>query len=312
MRPFAAGGERKDSARSRAAGVSRGALYMLASALAFSAMTVTVKLAGQRLPSQEIVLARALVSVLLGYGMIRRAGLSPLGREPRWLLLRGVLGCAGLFCVFYSVTHLPLAEATVIQYLHPTFTALIAASVLGERVSLRTALGSAVSFLGVLIVAAPARGSSGATGALEPLALAAALGGAFFSAAAYTLVRKLAGREHPLVIVLWFPLVTIPLTLPTLALGFVWPRGIEWLWLLAVGVLTQAGQLWVTRGLELLPAARATAMSYAQVVFAIVWGVLFFGEQPGASSLVGALCVIGGTFVVGIRSAGARASGTAR
>jgi drug/metabolite transporter (DMT)-like permease len=286
--------------------LTNGSLFMLGSALAFSLMTVCVKLAGQRLPSQEIVLARALVSLVLSLALLRRAGVAPLGTHRRWLILRGLCGFAGLSCVFYSVTHLPLAEATIIQYLHPTFTALLAAAVLGERLGGRTALASAISLLGVVLVARPGwlagawTSAGAAASALDPLAVTAAVGGAFFSGAAYVVVRRLAGREDPLVIVLYFPLVTVPATLPTVIGRFVWPQGVEWVWLLAIGVLTQLGQVWLTRGLQKLPAARGTALSYVQVVFAIVWGMAFFGETPGTLALLGAMLVIGGTLAVAL------------
>jgi drug/metabolite transporter (DMT)-like permease len=285
--------------------MSRGALYMLGSALAFSLMTVLVKQVGERLPSQEIVLARAIVSLVLSYALIRRAGIEPLGQRRGLLLVRGLFGFLGLSCVFYSVTHLPLAEATVIQYLHPTFTAVLAALFLREHVRWPVLAAGAISLLGVAFVARPAALSklfSTATDpaaiGLPPLALAAAVGGAFFSGAAYVVVRRLSRSEDPLVIVLYFPLVTLPATLPTIWGAALWPRGWEWLWLLGVGVLTQAGQVWLTRGLALLPAAHGTALSYSQVVFAIFWGALFFDEWPGGWTLFGAALVIGGTALV--------------
>jgi len=283
-----------------------GPLSMVASALAFSLMAVAVKVAGERLPSQEIVLARAVVSLVLSYGLLRRAGVAPLGNHRGLLVLRGVCGFLGLSCVFYAVTHLPLAEATVIQYLHPTFTALIAAVALRERIGFATTVASAISLLGVVLVARPAwligsLASSQGTGApLDALALAAAIGGAFFSGAAYVVVRRLARTEHPLVIVLYFPLITVPATLPTLIEGIVWPTGLEWIWLLAIGVSTQIGQVALTHGLARLPAARGTALSYVQVVFAIVWGALFFGEVPGWSSWIGAGLVIAGTGTIAL------------
>jgi len=295
-----------------------GALFMLGSALALSLMTVCVKLAGERLPSQEIVLARAIVSLVLSFALHRRAGIAPLGRHRGWLVLRGLCGFAGLSCVFYSVTHLPLAEATIIQYLHPTFTGLIAAMALGERLSLRTTLASAVSLFGVVLVAGPGwLAAPAATAGVEPtvlppLALAAAVGGAFFSGAAYVVVRRLASREDPLVIVLYFPLVTVPATLPAVVFDFVLPLGMEWLWLGAIGVLTQLGQVWLTRGLQQLPAARGTALSYVQVVFAIVWGAVFFAEIPRPASWLGALLVVGGTLGVALAPAAGDAEPPAR
>ncbi len=282
-----------------------GARFMLASALAFSIMTVMVKAVGARLPSHEIVLARALVSLVLSFALVRRAGIEPLGKRRGLLMLRGLLGCAGLWCVFYAVTHLPLAEATVIQYLHPTFTTLLAFIVLRERAAPRVLVAGLVSLAGVALVASPegfandfARGLPLPASPLPPLALAAAIGGAFFSGAAYVAVRRLSRDEDPLVIVLYFPLVTVPITLPFVFYDFVMPTPLEATALIGIGLATQAGQVWLTRGLARLKASRATAFSYAQVVFAALWGVLFFGETPGATTILGACMIIGSTLAV--------------
>jgi len=280
--------------------IDRGVLYMLGSALAFSAMTLLVKLVGQHLPSQEIVFFRALVSLFLSYALIRRAGIPALGHRRGLLLVRGLCGFGGLSCVFYSVTHIPLAEATVIQYLHPTFTALLAAVVLRERISGLLWVASVICLSGVAMVARPAAlfGSLGldATQPLDPFVVMVAVGGALFSAAAYVVVRRLNETEDPLVIVLYFPLVAVPATLPTLWSIAVWPTPIEWLLLLGVGVTAQAGQVFLTVGLRHLPAARGTAISYFQVVFATIWGLLFFAEIPGFWTIVGTGLIVVGTF----------------
>jgi len=73
---------------------------------------------------------------------------------------------------------------------------------------------------------------------------------------------------------------------------FVWPRGIEWALLLGVGLATQIGQLALTRGLAVLPAARGTALSYLQVVFAVGWGWLVFSERPALLTIAGGALVI--------------------
>ena len=134
-----------------------GAACMLLSAFAFSVMTALVKLAGERLPSQEIVVARALVSLLLTYALLRRAGVSPWGEQRAWLWLRGLFGFAGLSCVFAAVTHLPLAEATVLQYLHPAITAVLAALFLERAMEvmagLKRHMGLIERAMGVLLLA---------------------------------------------------------------------------------------------------------------------------------------------------------------
>jgi drug/metabolite transporter (DMT)-like permease len=270
---------------------------MIGSAFAFSVMSLLVKGAGERLPSQEIVLARALVSLVISWALLRRAGVEPWGRRRALLLLRGVLGFAALSCVFYALTRLPLAAATVIQYLHPVFTAVLAAALLGERVGRRLPLSIALGLLGVVLVTRPAVLFGAVATPLDPFAVVVAVAGALLTACAYVVVRKLASAEHPLVIVLYFPLVTVPASLPALAGGAIWPRGWEWALLLGVGVFTQIGQVALTRGMQLEPAGRATALSYSQVLFAALWGVLFFGEIPGPSTATGAALILASTLL---------------
>ena len=268
---------------------------MMASALAFSLMTVFVKVAGQRLPSQEIVLARALLSLGMSYALLRRAGVAPWGRLRGLLLLRGFFGFAGLSCVFYAVTHLPIAEATVLQYLHPIFTALLAALFLGERLRPGLALSVGLSLAGVVLVTRPAPFFAGAV--LDPFAVGVAVAGAFLSGCAYVTVRRLASEEDPLVIVMYFPLVTVPAALPGAVASWVWPNPVEWGALVGVGLFAQLGQVWLTRGMRHEPAARATAISYLQVVFAAVWGLLFFGEKLSWPTAAGAGLVLAGTLM---------------
>jgi drug/metabolite transporter (DMT)-like permease len=274
-----------------------GVRFMIGSALAFSVMSALVKHAGTRLASQELVFARSVVAIVISVALLRRAGVHTLGTR-RWLLLaRGIWGYAALSCGFYAMTKLPLAEATMIQYLHPVFTALLAAVVLGERADRSLVASVLLGSAGVLLVTRPAFLFDAVGATLDPLGVAAALGGALLTAVAYVGVRELSRTEHSLVIVLWFPLVSLPASLPaTLAQG-VWPRGFEWLALLGVGVFAQVGQVYLTRGLALEPVGRAMAISYVQIAFATLWGVLFFGEVPGVATLLGSLLVIFGTAI---------------
>lgn len=272
---------------------------MIASALAFSAMSALVKLVGERLPSQEIVVARAIVSLVLSGALLRRAGVSPWGRDRRWLWIRGLLGFGGLSCLYGAVTHLPLAETTMLQHLHPPLAALFAGLFLGERVPRRIFFATTASFAGVALIAKPGFLFGETASRLDPLWVSVALLGAVFTAAAYVVVRKLSKQgEDPLVIVFYFPMVTLPAALPTVGPDFVWPAGSEWLLLLAIGLATQVGQVTLTRGLTTLPAAHGTALSYLQVVFAVGWGLVVFDETPDVWALVGGALVVGSAFSI--------------
>lgn len=282
----------------------RGIAYMAGSAACFSVMSALVKLAGERLPAAQIVSVRAAVTLALSWVMVRRAGLSPWGNHRAKLALRGLLGFAALSCYYWTLTRLPLAEATVIHHLAPVFTALGAWAVLGERAGAPAVAALGLGLAGVALVARPDLASGAG---LEPAALAVALLGAACSGSAYVAVRSLSRHEDPLVIVLFFPLVALPLSLPWAAAAWVAPTAAEWLALLGVGVSTQAAQVCLTRGLALERAGRATAVGYLQVALAVGWGALWFGEWPAPSTLAGAALIVAGTALIA-----ATAGGTAR
>jgi drug/metabolite transporter (DMT)-like permease len=266
--------------------------------LFFSAMSVFAKVAGARLPTMELVLARVVITLIMSWWVIQSLGIHPWGHNKKLLLLRGFAGFMGLSCYFYAIKHLPLADATVIQFCNPMLASLIAVFALREPLRALDVIASLFSMAGVVLVAQPtflfARGTP-----LDPLAVVTGFVGAVFSAIAYVVIRRLSSTEHHMVVVFYFPLVTGPAALPILALeGWVMPRGFEWLLLLGIGVAAQLGQIAITKGFKLETASRASAVTYFQIVLAYAWGVLLFGEYPNAKSLLGALLVVLGIFGV--------------
>jgi drug/metabolite transporter (DMT)-like permease len=277
---------------------------MLSSALSFSLMGVCVKAVGTRLPVAEIVLARSAVSLVLSVVMLRQAGLSPWGQRRGLLILRGVIGTGALLCVFAALALLPLAAATVLQYLHPTFTALLAWLLLGERLTPRILLAALLGWMGVLVLTSPGDLSAVLGPLLGPsqaslplLGVALAIGGSLLSALAYVSVRALGKSEHPLVIVFYFPLVGLVLTAPLVLAAPVLPNAWELLALVGVGIFTQLGQIGITKGLLGMPAARATALSYGQVPLAGLWGWWFFHETPDPDTALAAALVLAATLL---------------
>ena len=149
---------------------SRGVLYMILSALGFSMMSVLVKLASPTIPTGEIVLARAVMTLVLSYVMLRRADVSPWGTEGSghvagplaWvtrgrgrLVVRGLLGFAALGTYYISLARLPLADATTLHFTQPLVTALLAWWLLGERVGWGAAIAIAFGLGGVMLVVYP-------------------------------------------------------------------------------------------------------------------------------------------------------------
>jgi drug/metabolite transporter (DMT)-like permease len=282
--------------------IPAGLRYMAYGAFWFSIMSLFVKLAGQRIPSMQIVFVRAVITLALSWALVRRARLPLWGNRRGMLLLRGLLGFGALSCFYFSIVHLPLAEATVIQYLNPVFAAIIAAIVIGERLGPREITGVLVSMAGVLLIARPSFVFGGAT-TVSLAYVAIAVAGAMFSAIAYVAVRMLRGVDHHLVVVFYFPLVTVPLSLPFAVAMWVPPTTVDWLLLLGVAIATQFAQVHMTHGLQLEPTGRATAIGYIQIVFAALWGIVLLGEHPDWWTALGAAVIIGGTLLVGWRRA---------
>ena len=274
------------------------ARYMVLSAIGFSMMGVFVKLAGARgIPVLEIVAARALVSMVLSYVDIKRKNIDVWGHRKGLLLARGFVGALALICVYYSLLNLPFAEATVLQYLHPMFTAILALFFLGERIHWATSLCIALSLVGLIVVVQPEILWGNQSTHYPLFAISAAILGAVGSAVAYVIVRKLSATEDSSVVIFYFPIIALPLSIILLGSDFVMPQGWEWGMLLMVGVGTQLGQVGLTKAMQTESAGKATGFSYLQVVFAIVFGMVFFNEIPTVWVLLGASFIIAGAFI---------------
>lgn len=281
----------------QANGIPAGLRYMVLAAFYFSLMALLVKWAGQRLPSSQLVLARSAFSAVVTYVMLRRLGVSLWGQRKGLLLLRGFFGFLGLLCMFYAITKLPLADVTVIQYTNPVFTALLAAIFLKESLSRNNVAGLLISLSGVVLVAQPSMLFGESIHGLPLVPVCIALAGAIFASLAYTTIRKLGETEHHLVVVFYFPLVSTPAAIPIMAPEALWPTPIEWGLLLGIGIVTQIAQIYLTKGLHTEKAGKAMSMSYIQIVFAAIWGLLFFNEVPDILSIVGAVLVVAGTLL---------------
>jgi len=277
---------------------SRGLRYAVVGALFFSLMSACAKLAGGRLPSQEIVFFRAIVVTSLTYYAIRSRGIYPWGTEKGLLLLRGLLGYGALSCFLWAVIRLPLADTTVIHFTNPVWTALLAALFIGEVLRGWEVILGVVALGGVIMVVRPGFLFGDASG-LDPVAAGAALAGAILAAAAYVAAKKLTRTHDPLVIVFAFAVVSLVGSIPPTVSSFVMPNGLEWLILLGVGLGAQGGQIFVTKALQFEKVGRVMAVGYLQIVFAAAWGLLLFREVPDVWTGLGATVIIASTFFMG-------------
>lgn len=274
-----------------------GVQYMLISALGFALMSAAVKYVSHYgIPVFEIVAARALVSLIISYIDVKRKKISVWGNNRPLLIARGAVGTVALFCVYYSITTLPLAEATILQYVHPVFTALIAFLFLREKVQLSTAICIALSLVGLGVMVYPNFDAT-ISADLPMFSVAIALVGAFGSSIAYVIVRKLSRTEDSSVIIFYFPLMALPVSIALIFDSFVMPSFWVLILLILVGIFTQIGQLGLTKAMQTQSAGKASAYSYVQIVFTAILGAVFFNEIPTIWTFLGGVLIVSGAMI---------------
>lgn len=280
--------------------LSSGLVYMVGAAFFFSLMTLFIKLVGQRLPSQEIVLVRSAVTLIYSYLAVRWAQVSPWGKNRGKLLLRGLFGFGAMICFYLALTKLPLADTTAIFFSNPVLTAVFAALFLDEHLGGKEVVGALLSFGGIMLIAQPSFLFGTDSGTLNLAYVGVTILGAACAAAGYTVVRNLRSTEDPTVVVFYLPLVATVGSIPSIGIvDMSWPTPYEWL--LLIGGVSLCGQIalvLLTEGLNRVRTGRAMPMTYLQIVFAALWGLLFFQEVPDLLTIVGALLVLGGTLIV--------------
>lgn len=248
------------------------------------------------IPVFEIVAARALVSLIISYIDVKRKGISVWGNNKPLLFVRGAVGTAALMCVYYAVTTLPLAEATILQYVHPVFTALLGVLFLKERVQTSTMICIAFCLAGLFVMVQPSMNSS-MTNELPLFSIMMALIGALGSSIAYVIVRKLSQTEDSSVIILYFPMVALPISIALIWNDFVWPSLFITIMLVLVGVFTQIGQYGLTKAMQTQAAGKASAYSYVQIVFSALLGVWLFNEIPSIWTYLGGGLIVTGALI---------------
>jgi len=274
------------------------AWYMLLSAFAFALMAVCVKIASTTyyIPVLEIVAARAIVSVLISFADIKRKNISPWGNNKPLLIARGVVGALALIFVYYALTTLPLAEATILQYLHPAITAILALVILKEQIQRSTIACIVLGLLGLFVMIQP-NFILDSSVHYSWLSIAAALLGAFGSATAYVIVKKLTKTDDSSVIILYFPMIALPISITLLGDDFVVPSLAATGVLILVGIFTQIGQIGLTKAMHSADASKATAYAYVQVLFSIAIGWLYFSEVPVMTTIIGGSLIMAGALI---------------
>ena len=259
---------------------------MLFATLFFSIMNVAVKML-PHIPAVEIVFFRSVVSLVLSLGILKASKTNIWGTNRGILILRGVAGAMALILYFRLIQEIPLASATTILFLSPVFASILGIFFVKETVKPVQWLFFIVSFIGIIMV-------KGFDTRIGVIYLLMGFSSSFFSGIAFNCIRKLNTSEHPLVIIFYFPLVTLPITGIWSYFNWVMPIGWDWFILLMVGVLTQIAQYFMTRSFQTEEISKVASLRYLGIIYALIFGYLFFDEDFTLMVYMGMLLTIFG------------------
>lgn len=262
-----------------------GAALLALSALLFSFMGGAIREVSASVNNESVVFFRNLVGVLFFQPLILLRGVQPLKTARlKSHLWRTTYGLAAMYCFFYAIAHLPLADAMLFTYSAPVFTPIIAWWWLKEPLTKRMLLTAGIGLVGVLLVAKP---SAALLDSHTLIGLTASILAAF----AFVSIREMSDTEPAFRIVFYFSLFSalisaIPLT---------------WAWqplsqhdlglLLVIGLLATASQIIMSRAYALAPPGLIGPFAYLAIVFAGVIAWWRWGETPDLTSWFGAALI---------------------
>ena len=270
--------------------------FILISVVCFAIVNVFVKhLILQGLPAHELVLFRSLVSITFCLYIIKKRKIPFFGVNKKWLVARGLFGTTALLMFFLTLKDLPLAVATTIQYLSPIFTIIFAIYLNSQKIRPIQYLFFFISFLGIFIMKIDDFFYSESTISWLPLLLG--LVSAVLSGMAYNSIIKCKSTDAPITIVMYFPLMAIPIMSIWSFLNFVIPEGIQWVYIMLLGCFTQLAQVSMTKALTSEKASVVTPYKYTGSVFAVSFGMIFFDEFLSWTVFLGIIVVLTGILV---------------
>ena len=265
---------------------ARGALLIIAAELMFASMGASIRHVSETLDNHTIVFARNLIGFFLVLPLVlARPGLKLATRVPQLHLLRGLAGLGAMYCFFYAIAKMPLADAMLLKLSAPLFIPFIALFWLGETFGRMLVLGILIGFLGVGLILTPDLDTLG------PVAAIALLGGALAALAKVT-VRRLSRSEPADRIVFYFALIGTLVSVVPIGLAPQLPNPEQVPWLLAVGGFATLGQMFLTRGFAASPAARMGPFAFFSVLFAGLFGWLFWDEVLTWTTVLGSILIL--------------------
>lgn len=258
--------------------------YMLICALAFTLLNTCIKYLSD-FNVYQIVFFRSLGSLFFSVPFIIKHKIPPLGNNQKLLFLRGVVGLISMTLFIASVKFLPMGTAVSIRYIAPIFATVFAIFILKEKIKNSQWLCFLIAFIGVLVL-------KGFNTEVNITGLSLALCSAVFSGLVYNILRKIGDSEHPVVVVNYFMVISAIIG-GLLSISY-WtkPEGLEWVLLLSFGAFGYFAQLYMTKAFQLAETNQVAPFKYAEVIFTMIVGVIWFHEIYTLWSVIGVVLIV--------------------
>jgi drug/metabolite transporter (DMT)-like permease len=281
--------------QSRFTNTTHGMFWMLMTGLCFVAVTVFVRYIGTRIPAPEAAFIRYAFGTLLLLPVIIQL-ITGVAKIHSWrtMLVRGILHGIGVILWFYAMARIPIAEVTALGYITPVFITIGAALFLGEKLHIRRILAVFFGLLGVIIILRPGL-SEISSGQIAQLAAAPLF------AASMLMTKKMTSTESLTVIVTGLSIVcTFTLMLPAFS-NWVTPNTTEITLLALTAVFTTLGHYTMTKAFNLAPLSVLQPISFLQLLWATLFGVILFGESIDIYVFIGGAVLVISTSYIAYR-----------
>jgi len=266
--------------------MKNGVILAVLSSLVFSIMNALVKAVSLSIPTAEVVFFRGMIGTVLILLLMRRSRVAFSTEGIPMLAIRGVLGALYLLAYFYTISAIPLTDASILAHLAPFFVMILAPVFLQEKWSRHTLRLLPVAVAGAILLVKPFQFSSYSAGALVGVL------SALFAAGAATSIRYLSQRHHSYEIVFYFLAMSTLVSIPLMWGSFVVPTPVEFLFLLCMGVVSLIGQVFLTRAFTHENAVVVEITRYIGIVFNALWGFLFWAEVPDFYTMFGGILIV--------------------
>lgn len=272
-----------------------GAAYMILASAAFAAMGVCIKIASQDINNEMIVFLRNVFGLLFLAPWLWHRGVSIKTQRFGMHLFRSVVGLSAMYCFFYTIPRLNLAEAVLLNYSIPLFTPLIAWLFMKEKTDKITGLAILVGFVGIIFILQPGTPK-------WSIASLTGVGSGVLAAIALTSIRVMSNTEPPGRIVFWFAVISIAISAIPAYLS--WQPLSNQLWglMVVLGLFATCGQLLISKGFQQANAPQVSLFTYSAPVWAGLFAAILWQEQPDQWSILGMIVVAMAGIAVTIHS----------